>query len=248
MSILYQYSHFLAVSRGLYNGDLSIQHLSAKGTIGLGTFNALDGELAVIDGNFYHCNEGTKIREANYQALLPWAAITSFTSNKQSEALQQVSSMEQLLAQLLKLVSTCNYPYVLHINGKFNNLTIGSVPKQSTPYTPIEQVIEESLQIDTGPIIAECVGFYAPEFMFPIKSKGLHLHCVSKDKSFGGHVLELDLESAELHFEAITQFQVELPRNECYQNMLLHPFNTEEHVPVFSDKLTQMEDINSVTD
>lgn len=64
MSILYQYSHFLAVSRGLYDGDLSIQHLSAKGAIGLGAFNALDGELVVIDGSFYHCTEGTKVRKA----------------------------------------------------------------------------------------------------------------------------------------------------------------------------------------
>lgn len=152
--------------------------------------------------------------------------------------LHQVSSIEQLETQLLRLAPTCNYPYVLHFKGKFNNLTIGSVPKQNKPYAPIEQVIEESLQINTGPIVAECVGFYAPEFMLPVKAKGLHLHCLSEDKAFGGHVLELDLNSAELHFEAISQFQIELPQNNYYQQIQLDCFKSEEHIPTFTYKLS----------
>lgn len=176
--------------------------------------------------------------KAQGQELLPWVAVTSFTSNKQNEMLHQISSIEQLEAQLLTLTTTCNYPHVLHIKGKFNNLTIGSVPKQSIPYAPIEQIIKESFQIDTGPIVAECVGFYAPEFMFPIKSKGLHLHCISEDKAFGGHVLALDLKSAELNFEVISQFQIELPQNECYQKAQLDCFKSEKHASTFTDKLT----------
>lgn len=214
MSQLYQYSHFLAVSRGLYDGDLSIQTLKEQGTVGLGTFNALDGELVVVDGNFYHCTEGKKVRQAENYEQLPWAAMTSFTSNKKQ------------------------------IKGSFNNLTIGSVPKQTKPYLPIEKIIENSIQIETGSIIAECVGFYAPEFMFPIKSTGLHLHCISDAQQFGGHVLNLDLQSAELHFEAITQFQIELPQNEVYQNTPMNGFKIEEHVPVFSDRLAQIKDSN----
>ncbi len=244
MSQLYQYSHFLAVSRGLYDGDLSIQTLKEQGTVGLGTFNALDGELVVVDGNFYHCTEGKKVRQAENYEQLPWAAMTSFTSNKQMESLRKISSLEQLETQLLTFIQTCNYPYVLQIKGSFNNLTIGSVPKQTKPYLSIEKIIEGSIQVETGPVIATCVGFYAPEFMFPIKSTGLHLHCISDAQQFGGHVLNLDLQSAELHFEAITQFQIELPQNEVYQNTPMNGFKIEEHVPVFSDRLAQIKDSN----
>jgi len=79
MAKLYQYSHFLAVSHRLYDGELSIEALKQHGSLGLGTFNALDGELVIIDDVFYQCTDGNHVRVVAPTTLLPWAAVSSFT-------------------------------------------------------------------------------------------------------------------------------------------------------------------------
>ena len=38
---------------GVYDGDLTYQELARHGDFGLGTFDALDGEMIALDGAFY---------------------------------------------------------------------------------------------------------------------------------------------------------------------------------------------------
>ncbi|MDF1646467.1 MAG: acetolactate decarboxylase [Legionellaceae bacterium] len=237
MAKLYQYSHFLAVSHRLYDGDLSIDRLKQHGSIGLGTFNALAGELVAVEGEFYQCTDGHHVQKAALNALLPWAAVSSFTSECCNQKISDFSSLSQLNSHLLKLAGSDNYPYLFQIRGEFNNIMMTSVPKQQKPYVSVEAVIEQSVQLETGAVQADLVGFYAPDFMFPIKGKGLHLHGITLDKKIGGHVLALDLKSAEVCFEKITDFQIELPQHDGYKNINMAAFQEDEHVPLLEDKL-----------
>lgn len=47
---LYVYSTLDALMAGVYDGDLTVSELSAKGDFGLATFNHLDGEMIMLDG------------------------------------------------------------------------------------------------------------------------------------------------------------------------------------------------------
>ncbi|GJQ50767.1 alpha-acetolactate decarboxylase [Candidatus Kuenenia stuttgartiensis] len=38
---------------GIYNGETTIDQLKKYGNFGIGTFNALDGEMVVVGGNIY---------------------------------------------------------------------------------------------------------------------------------------------------------------------------------------------------
>ncbi|MDF1678423.1 MAG: acetolactate decarboxylase [Legionellaceae bacterium] len=244
MAKLYQYSHFLAVNRGLYDGDLSIEALTQQGNIGLGTFNALDGELVVIDGVCYQCAEGNQVRRADASALMPWAAVSSFTTARKTATVADTADLPALTSQLLTHAGSSNYPYVFQLHGVFHQITIASAPKQEKPYASIETVIEQSTQLETGPIHATLVGFYAPDFMFPIKGKGLHLHCVSDDQAFGGHVLDVHVKAADVSFEAITKFDIELPRHELYAKTDMTSFEDNDHVPSFKDKSETIVSVN----
>lgn len=123
MSTLYQYSHFLALSRQLYDGDLSIQALRQQGNIGLGTFNALDGELIVINDTFYQSIGGDKINIVDNNTLIPWAAVTRFTDACHTQQLEQIESLKTLEQTLLALMQSKNYPYVFQVTGEFENIT-----------------------------------------------------------------------------------------------------------------------------
>ena len=50
---LYQSSLIAALLQGVYDGEMTYAELAKHGDFGLGTFNALDGEMVAVDGGFY---------------------------------------------------------------------------------------------------------------------------------------------------------------------------------------------------
>src|SRR3712207_8727433 len=50
---LFQTSTIEALLDGNYEGDVSFAELEERGDFGLGTFDALDGEMIALDGDFY---------------------------------------------------------------------------------------------------------------------------------------------------------------------------------------------------
>ena len=236
MSTLYQYSHFLAVSKGCYDGQLSIDELKKHGDTGLGTFNALDGELIVIDNQFFHCSGG-RVRIAQDNEMLPWAAVTTLDSENYF-TVKSISSINEMQATLLTHLSSINYPIALRITALASTISLGSVPLQSKPYRPISEVIDDSILINTGEIEVDITGFYAPCFMFPIKSQGIHLHFLDKKRTIGGHVLELNLISAKVYWQQINSINILLPQIDDYKNADLILNTSDDFLPKFESRLT----------
>ncbi len=50
---LFQTSTIDALLHGEYDGDVDFAELSGRGDFGLGTLEALDGEMVALDGGFY---------------------------------------------------------------------------------------------------------------------------------------------------------------------------------------------------
>ncbi|MDF1677349.1 MAG: acetolactate decarboxylase [Legionellaceae bacterium] len=211
MSHLYQYSHASIFTQKAYDGTGSIEQLKPHGDIGLGTFNSLNGELVVVDGEFYQCLEEKHIKQASDNALMPWAAVTRFTDSASTITLQPVKTFSELETIILSLIHTKNTPYVFHIKAHCNDILFRQVVKQNKPYSlSIDEVYAKSPTNHTGPVKADLVGFYIPDFMQSIHPTGLHLHGLTEDKLSGGHVLELNFYTALLTFEAITDVTMTL--------------------------------------
>ena len=57
---IFQNSLMTALLDGIYDGEMTIGELLGKGNFGLGTFDALDGEMVIIDGVCYQLkHDGT---------------------------------------------------------------------------------------------------------------------------------------------------------------------------------------------
>lgn len=236
MAKLYQYSHFWGVNNGLYDGDMTISALRQYGNHGLGTFNSLAGELVAIKDEFFHCTGG-KATKAEEHAQLPWAAVTDFAV-EHTITISNINSFKELQALFCRYVGSKNYPYILHIEGSCHNISLGSTRKQTRPFQSIDAVIKDSVMIDTGTTDVDMVGFYAPQFMYPLKAQGLHLHFITKDRTQGGHVLDLALHKATLKFQQLTSFEILLPKHDEYK--LKHFKDPQEEIILtkFHDRLT----------
>ena len=82
---LVQISTIDALLQGVYDGNTSLQTLSENGNFGIGTLNGLDGELILLDGNFYQVRGDGKVYQPELSALSPFASVTYFNPEKEVE-------------------------------------------------------------------------------------------------------------------------------------------------------------------
>src|SRR5687768_11565926 len=76
--VLFQASTIGALLEGRYDGDVSFAELAEHGDLGLGTLNALDGEMIALDGRFYRADVDGQIGEIRPEALTPFAVVVEF--------------------------------------------------------------------------------------------------------------------------------------------------------------------------
>ena len=59
---LTQISTIDALMTGVYDGETTLSDLKGKGDFGVGTFNALNGEMILLDGEFYRVTATGAVR------------------------------------------------------------------------------------------------------------------------------------------------------------------------------------------
>ena len=69
--VLFQASTIGALLDGAYEGDVSFAQLGEHGDLGLGTFNALDGEMIALDGGFYRADVDGRVSEVTRRRSRP---------------------------------------------------------------------------------------------------------------------------------------------------------------------------------
>jgi acetolactate decarboxylase len=73
---LFQTSTIDALLEGKYDGDVSFAQLEERGDFGLGTLNALDGEMIALEGNFYQVKADGRAYEIDKRTRTPFAVVT----------------------------------------------------------------------------------------------------------------------------------------------------------------------------
>ncbi len=83
--VLYQVSTLDALMQGVYDGELSLGQLTSHGNFGIGTFDGLDGEMVVLDGQVYQVPADGKVIKKDSATLTPFAMVTDFETDSQVE-------------------------------------------------------------------------------------------------------------------------------------------------------------------
>ncbi len=70
---LYQVSTLSALLEGVYDGETTFAELKPHGDFGIGTFNALDGEMICVDGHTYQASAAqNRQRQIPAQSFARW--------------------------------------------------------------------------------------------------------------------------------------------------------------------------------
>jgi acetolactate decarboxylase len=207
--VLFQASTVGALLDGAYEGDVRVGELAEHGDLGLGTFNALDGEMIVLDGIVYRADFEGDVTQAPPATLTPFAAVTWFEPGAAAE-LGPLAHAE-LLHELDRLLADEGASCGVRIDGEFGRVRARSVPRQEPPYRPLAEVVADQHVFELERTSGTIVGFRFPDFAAGVEVAGYHLHFISEERDRGGHVLECDLRRGVARIDVSSDLHVELP-------------------------------------
>jgi acetolactate decarboxylase len=208
--VLFQASTIGALLAGAYDGDLSFAELAARGDLGLGTLNRLDGEMIALDGRFYRADVEGVIHAVPPEAKTPFAVVTRFEPTVDVEIEGELTH-EELLARLDELTPAGASSCAIRLDGHFELLRARSVPAQDPPYRPLTEVVADQHVFELTGIEGTMLGFRFPAYVEGIEVAGYHLHFISEDRRRGGHVLDSRPSGLRARLDPSNDLHVELP-------------------------------------
>lgn len=205
-----QISTIGALLAGAYDGSMTCRELRRHGDFGLGTFDRLDGEMVVLDGTVYQVRADGGVRAAGPGEKTPYAMVTRFSPSL-SVPLARGAGLPELEASIDRAFPDMNLFCAVRVRGRFSEMRTRSVPPQEKPYPPLAEAAKAQAVFRRRGVSGTLVGFRAPAYAERIAPPGHHLHFLSDDRTFGGHVLAFSLESGSAELEPCRRFLLLLP-------------------------------------
>ena len=187
--VLYQVSTIDALVMGAYEGVQPAGVLEKHGDFGIGTFEALDGEMIAVDGRFYQVTSDGAVHMVDPSVLVPFATVTFF-DNDSTILVSGSRNLSTFTNGIDKGLPSKNLIYAIRADATFPEMVVRAIPRQEKPYPPLTEAATHQVVTRLENTSGTIVGFYLPAFMKGVNMPGYHLHYISSDRKSGGHVLD----------------------------------------------------------
>jgi len=128
-NVVFQTSTIDALLAGVYDGDTSCGELLKHGDFGIGTFDHLDGEMAILNGVVYQIKSDGKVYTPALSVNTPFATVCSFMPEQKFD-LESESDYDLIKAFIDEKAPNQNLFCAIKISGKFKSMHTRSVPAQ----------------------------------------------------------------------------------------------------------------------
>ena len=204
---LYQISTSTALVEGVHSGSVCSSILLKHGDFGLGTFEALDGEMVILDGQIYQVAD--RVRHRSDDFLVPFAAITHFRA-KSSFEIDNVACLKGIELACDQQRISDNLFYALRLDGIFETIHARAV-HTGPQNTRLLDAAKTQSEFHFENIEGTLVGFWCPRYSSSFSVPGYHLHFISKDRTRGGHLLECSARKLKARVQVLSEFDIRLP-------------------------------------
>ena len=212
---VYQASTVNALLEGVLDGEMTYGELRRHGDFGLGTFNALDGEMVAFDGEFWQIKSDGRAYPVSDDQKFPFATVMFFEPNHE-ETLDGLMDLAALEARIDMATPSANLFTAVRVDGVFRSVRTRVVVRQSKPYPSLLDVAANQTEFDLTDVEGTLVGFRFPDFAAGLNLPGYHLHILTRDRTAGGHVQALELMRGRLAVDDTSSFHIELPTDEAF--------------------------------
>jgi acetolactate decarboxylase len=212
---LTQVSTIDALLAGSYDGQITLASLLQYGDLGLGTFDALDGEMIVINHQVYQAGVDGTVHLMPANATTPFAGVVPFKADLKDRC-NETLTMKTFESHVDHLAPNSNLFLAVRFDGHFPLMKVRSVPKQKKPYPPLAEVTKQQSVFEYKDISGTVLGFRCPAFVKGINVPGWHLHFISDDRTKGGHILDFTATGGDLQLDLCNRFSMILSDKEQF--------------------------------
>lgn len=208
--VVTQFATINSLVEGNYDGVATIGCLKHAGDLGIGCVAPLDGELVMLDGEAYQIRFDGSVHKLEDTAKTPFSTVIRFKEARKGEVSNK-ANLAELLKCLDEMIPENNVPVAIRLTGKFDTVHTRSVAPQEKPYPRLAEVAKSQAEFEAQNIEGDIVAFRLPEYLAGVNVSGWHLHFLSKDKQFGGHLLGVSVAKAEVSVCLANEFKIVLP-------------------------------------
>ena len=224
---IYQTAPIDALMAGVYDGDYAVGDLKQHGDIGIGTLNALDGELICLDGQMFQVRVDGKVYPVPDSARTPFAMVTWLDRDIALKAVA-VTNLADFCRIMDRSLPSGNMFVAIRADGEFDYVKTRSMPKQQKPYRPLVEAAKEQAVFEFKRVNGTLIGFRCPAFVKGINVPGWHLHFLTDDRKGGGHVLDLRANGLDVALDPSDSIYLTLPRQGDFTNIDLSADRQQE--------------------
>jgi len=204
---MYQISTSTALVEGVYAGSVPSSTLLENGGFGLGTFEGLDGEMVILDGEIYQVTGSVRRRSDDF--LVPFAAVTHFREDVVFQ-IERVACLKDLELACDPHRVSGNLFYALRVDGVFDTIHARAVhPVQQG--TRLLDAAKTELEFHLHNVEGTLVCLWSPSYASSFSVPGYHFHFISKDRTKGGHVLDCSALQLRARIQIVSAYDIRLP-------------------------------------
>jgi acetolactate decarboxylase len=213
---LYQVSTIDALMQGVYDGIQPVGEIKKHGDFGIGTFDALEGEMIVVDGVVYQAKSDGMIYQVSDNASTPFATVTFFEPDFNATS-GRLMNFSEFSADMITRLPSQNMIYAVRMQGTFPHMKVRAIPAQQKPYPILTDAAKNQSVYTYQDARGTVVGFFTPVFFKGINVAGYHLHFISDDRHTGGHILDFEVPvNTAVEYDITPEFEMLLPTSGAF--------------------------------
>ncbi|KAL5599397.1 hypothetical protein FOVSG1_007209 [Fusarium oxysporum f. sp. vasinfectum] len=161
-NVVTQFSLVSAVWEGVGSSGLTISNVSDKGDHGLGTFQHLDGEVVMVDGQVYQFRPSGSVSRKGDEDIVTFAQVVFFKPNShlQFDSLNPRAVLDYLDTSH---PGSHNLFHAVKIEGMFRNIKLHVARRQQYQGEPGSEIMKSMLVYDLEDIEGIAFGFRSPQ-------------------------------------------------------------------------------------
>jgi acetolactate decarboxylase len=228
---MYQVSTLHALVAGYTRSVITVHELEGHGSVGLGTFEGVDGEMILLDGVCYRARQDGSVVKPDPNTGVPFASAASVEGGVEFE-LGEVRGIDALKHELdykIDELFALNSMHVVTVSGTFDSVSARSESAYHAHHITLKDMLattqrEFVFEKLNGTLV--CV--YHPDFMDGINAPGWHVHFLSKDRTRGGHVFDVSLVHGQAVMHRIDRIEIQLPATAAFDTYSLKETSQKE--------------------
>ncbi|ALI33233.1 acetolactate decarboxylase [Weissella cibaria] len=213
MTTVYQHGTLEALIAGQLGGTLQLSELLTHGDTGIGTLHGVDGEVVILDGEVYQADAtGTVNHITDLTATTPFSTV-----HDGHHATEQITWSDVTMANidLIEKRHLANNFSAIVLHGVMDQVLVRVAPKANEPFPSLLELTKNQPTFERAHVAGTLVGYYSPELYQGATSAGWHVHFISDDRQFAGHVLEFSAAELTGELTIFDDFQLHLPVNDA---------------------------------